>query len=248
VPLRRRLLNIGKDDVILTISSAGCNVLDYLCEAPKAIVACDLNAAQLAVLELKLACIRTLEHGDFFRLWAESDVCTFERHYRPTLRAELSEESRAFWDASGEALFRDNFMFAGTSGLAAKLLQPATRFLGLREYMARRLAYPPASVLLAVVRQLLAAHWLWAWFAPLGGVPRAQAITSLPAATLASPPLVTSHTPHLASHSPVCTSHTLPGAHSWRWWRASRTCGPTGSRRWLAGACGSGTTTSTTRT
>ncbi len=171
--VERELLGIGPEDVILTISSAGCNVLDYLCNGPKAIVACDLNAAQLAVLELKLACIKTLSHADFFAIWAESDVAVFERHYAPTLRPILSASAASFWDEN-EGLLRDNFMFAGTSGLAAKLLQPGIRFLGLDRYMALRRSYPPASVLLAVIRQVLAAPWVWAWFAPLGGVPRAQ--------------------------------------------------------------------------
>jgi hypothetical protein len=54
--VERELLALGPKDVVLTISSAGCNVLDYLIEGPKAIVACDFNQAQLAVLELKLAC------------------------------------------------------------------------------------------------------------------------------------------------------------------------------------------------
>ncbi len=171
--VERELLDIGPSDVILTISSAGCNVLDYLIQSPEAIVACDLNAAQLAVLELKLACISRLEHKDFFAIWAESSLATFEAHYRSTLRPALSAASAAFWDES-ETLFADNFMFAGTSGLAARILQPLVRFLGLRAYMLKRRAYPPASVLLAVIRQMLSTHWLWVLFAPLGGVPRAQ--------------------------------------------------------------------------
>lgn len=45
--IERKLLKLGKSDVILTISSAGCNVLDYLIESPRCIVACDLNEAQV---------------------------------------------------------------------------------------------------------------------------------------------------------------------------------------------------------
>uniref|UniRef100_A0A7S3BMU1 Methyltransferase domain-containing protein n=1 Tax=Haptolina ericina TaxID=156174 RepID=A0A7S3BMU1_9EUKA len=40
--------------------------------------------------------------------------------------------------------------------------------------MKQRRPYPPASICLAIIRQFLSAHWLWTWFAPLGGVPRAQ--------------------------------------------------------------------------
>jgi S-adenosylmethionine-diacylglycerol 3-amino-3-carboxypropyl transferase len=124
----REALGIKKDEeVILTISSAGCNVLDYLIEGPKAIVACDFNVAQLAVLELKLECLKKLTHAQFWAIWAESDYKVFCETYK-VLRPALSEETRMFWDDNGD-LIRDNFMFAGTSGLAAKLLVPVLRFL-----------------------------------------------------------------------------------------------------------------------
>ena len=44
------VMHMKEDDVVLTISSAGCNVLDYLCEGPKKIIAVDMNWAQLHVL------------------------------------------------------------------------------------------------------------------------------------------------------------------------------------------------------
>ena len=65
------------DDVVLTISSAGCNVLDYLCEGPKKIIAVDMNAAQLHTLELKLACIKALTWEQFFDIWGRSDYQVF---------------------------------------------------------------------------------------------------------------------------------------------------------------------------
>ena len=53
----------------------------------------------------------------------------FKEVYASILRPKLSQDAREFWDDNGD-LIRDNFMFAGTSGLAAKLLVPALRFLG----------------------------------------------------------------------------------------------------------------------
>jgi hypothetical protein len=47
--VERELLNIGKGDVVLTISSAGCNVLDYLIEVPPP-RACGELASRLADL------------------------------------------------------------------------------------------------------------------------------------------------------------------------------------------------------
>lgn len=171
--VERELLNIGEGDVILTISSAGCNVLDYLCEGPKHIVACDFNAAQLAVLELKLECFKHLTHDETFRIWAESDFECFQKCYKNTLRSKCTKVTQEFWDEN-ESLIKDNFMFAGTSGLAAKMLVPPLRFLGLTKSMLERKLFPPASIGLAIVNQVLSAKWLWPILAPLGGVPKSQ--------------------------------------------------------------------------
>jgi S-adenosylmethionine-diacylglycerol 3-amino-3-carboxypropyl transferase len=53
-------LAIGPDTSLLTISSGGCNVLNYLIHEPKRIVAIDLNANHMALTRLKLAAIRHL--------------------------------------------------------------------------------------------------------------------------------------------------------------------------------------------
>ena len=63
------------------LTSAGCNVLDYLIEKPAGIVAADLNEAQLALLDLKLASLAALDHAAFFALWARSDAAVFEASY-----------------------------------------------------------------------------------------------------------------------------------------------------------------------
>ena len=79
--VERLKLKFNKDDVILTISSAGDNVLDYLCGDPKHITAADLNEAQLALLDLKLACIQSgMCHEDFFALFGRSDPEIFTKY------------------------------------------------------------------------------------------------------------------------------------------------------------------------
>ena len=78
--VEREELKLSSDDVVLTISSAGCNVLDYLLEKPKHITAVDLNEAQLAVLDLKLACVAAkMPQHDFFALWGRSDPSATRR-------------------------------------------------------------------------------------------------------------------------------------------------------------------------
>ena len=108
-------LKTGPGDVVLTISSAGCNPLDYLVQGVDAVVAADLNEAQLATLELKLVGLKTLTHEEFFALWGESNYTVFNNTYQSKLRPHLSPDAKKFWDANHH-LIQDNFMYAGTSG------------------------------------------------------------------------------------------------------------------------------------
>ena len=101
----RALLKLGPDDVMMMLTSAGCNVLDYLLEGPKKIVAVDLNPRQNALLSIKLAAIRELEYEDFFTLFARGDKDLFERVYHSQLRQHLNEDSRKFFDETGSHFF-----------------------------------------------------------------------------------------------------------------------------------------------
>ena len=79
-----KVMHMNDQDVVLTISSAGCNVLDYLCQGPKKIIAVDMNAAQLHTLELKLACIRALNWEQFFDIWGRSNYKVFNLSTSPS--------------------------------------------------------------------------------------------------------------------------------------------------------------------
>src|SRR5690242_10124519 len=52
----------------LSIASAGDNTLALLTRDPRRVVAVDLNAAQLACLELRVAAYRELEHWELLEL------------------------------------------------------------------------------------------------------------------------------------------------------------------------------------
>ena len=60
-----------------------------------------------------------------------SDPRVFTEHYRPSLRARLRRDaSRRYWDSNLDELFRDNWMFCGTSGLMAFLIYVDSTTLG----------------------------------------------------------------------------------------------------------------------
>ena len=86
-----------KDDVLM-IASAGCNVLNLLLHEPRRIVAIDLNPAQTALLELKLAGIRTLDHRGFLELLGIVRGRTLVRY--DAVRRALSPDTRAWWDSN----------------------------------------------------------------------------------------------------------------------------------------------------
>jgi len=91
-------LAIGPDDDVLSITSAGDNVLALLLCEPRSVTAVDLNPAQQALLELKLAAIRRLDHAAFACLCGARDGFDRAALYRE-VRSDLSEATRAFWDA-----------------------------------------------------------------------------------------------------------------------------------------------------
>lgn len=88
---------------ILSIASGGDNAL-ALAAAGATVVAADLNPAQLACCELKIAAIRRLEHADllaFLGLRPSDGRVTI---YARELRAALPPRAAAFWDARPAAV------------------------------------------------------------------------------------------------------------------------------------------------
>jgi S-adenosylmethionine-diacylglycerol 3-amino-3-carboxypropyl transferase len=93
----RRALAVTPDDHVLSIGSAGCNVLALLLDEPRRITAIDLNPAQAALVELKLAGIRLLSYEELVCLVGARDgydrLGLYDR-----VRTRLSPAARRFWD------------------------------------------------------------------------------------------------------------------------------------------------------
>ena len=80
-------LRLDRDSRILTISSGGCNILNYLTVEPRSIVAVDVNASHLALTRLKLAAVAYLpSHDALFRFFGcaddELNLVNYERYLR----------------------------------------------------------------------------------------------------------------------------------------------------------------------
>ena len=121
--LDREALDLTADDHVVLITSAGCNALDYALCGPAGVHAVDMNPRQNALLELKLAGIRTLEHDDFFALFGDGRHPHWQGVYRDRLRGELPDYARAYWDRHSGMLDgnsrRRSLYFHGSSGLFA---------------------------------------------------------------------------------------------------------------------------------
>ncbi len=120
--LDHQALNLSAQDRVLVITSAGCNALDYALAGPQHVHAVDMNPRQNALLELKMAGIRQLEFEDFFQLFGKGFHPRFSAVYQSTLRGQLSDWARSYWDKNIKFFDspRRSFYYRGTSGAFAR--------------------------------------------------------------------------------------------------------------------------------
>lgn len=83
---------------VFAVTAGGGRVLNLLIEKPSAITAVDLNPAQNALLELKIAALRSLEHGEYLRFLGIREADDRLDIYERKLRAQLSFGARRFFD------------------------------------------------------------------------------------------------------------------------------------------------------
>lgn len=67
------MFKLKEDDHVITIASAGCNVLDYIIEGAR-VTAVDFNACQIALTELKATAIKELNFDQFFSIFAKNNI------------------------------------------------------------------------------------------------------------------------------------------------------------------------------
>ncbi len=93
-------LRLDKDSRVLTISSGGCNALNYLLDNPESITAIDLNRNHIFLLNLKKAAAQTLPgHEEFFRFFGVGKCARAEELYKKHIRDALDSETRKFWES-----------------------------------------------------------------------------------------------------------------------------------------------------
>lgn len=114
-------LQIDGDSRILTISSGGCNAMNYLVEGPHSVTAVDLNRHHIYLLNLKLAAIKHLpSYEKFFAFFGEGKGSNTNTDYLRFIRPHLDRETRDFWESNtlgGGVLYGDRISFFTNAGL-----------------------------------------------------------------------------------------------------------------------------------
>lgn len=183
----QRLLNIGNDDVILAITSAGDNVLDYLQHNPRRVHAVDLNPAQNHLLELKVACFSSLEYADVWRIFGEGKHPNFRELLVSRLSPHLSSQALQYWLNHTEvfsARHGRGLYETGGTRIAIKLVRVLFKTLGLSSVVKRLCSAGTLNeqreIWPRIRKVLLSKPLFWAvvgteWFAwKAAGVPPAQ--------------------------------------------------------------------------
>ena len=177
-----KVLKMGPGETILMLTTGGCNVLDRLLDGVEHIVSVDLNPAQNALLELKLAAAQALTHEQFFQLFAHSNRRLFDAVYARSLRPLLSTSAAEFWDSN--AGYFDDAMYSGASGGLARVLCWLVWMFGLqplvRAFLTCRTAEEQCDLLdqpqyaRPFNRMVSAFDFLLPVFCPFAGVPASQ--------------------------------------------------------------------------
>lgn len=116
----RNLLDLNADSDILTITSAGDNILDYLLDFPRSITSVDLNPAQNALAEFKIATIKNTSYDTLFDLFGYGQYKEINA-LLDNLKPQLSPTTYQFW-LKKKHYFTSKLPFYhyGTSGLIAR--------------------------------------------------------------------------------------------------------------------------------
>ena len=114
-------LQIDEKSRILTISSGGCNALNYLLEGPESVTAVDLNRHHIYLLNLKLATLRHVpDHESFFSFFGAGRGVNTGTDYLKFIAPHLDRDTRRFWESNtflGGVFYGDRISFFRNAGL-----------------------------------------------------------------------------------------------------------------------------------
>lgn len=94
-------LKLDENSRVLTISSGGCNALNYLIANPKSVTAVDLNRHHIYLLRLKIAALENLSADtDFFNFFGYGKHARNLTNYQKFIAPNLDQKTKEFWETS----------------------------------------------------------------------------------------------------------------------------------------------------
>ncbi|MCK5028076.1 MAG: DUF3419 family protein [Bacteroidales bacterium] len=105
-------INPKKDDVILSIGSAGDNCFTLLSESPASVIVYDISKVQLFLIELKKASFQALKYTEFLNFLGFINYDNREQVYQKHIRAIISSDARGYWDNNIQ-LIQKGIIFCG---------------------------------------------------------------------------------------------------------------------------------------
>jgi len=97
IEIIQKSLKIKENNIIFSITSSGCNILNLLLFNPKKIYSVDYNPYQNYLLELKIAAIKNLDYSEFIQLMGLKFSNKNHEIYK-SIRENISDKARIFWD------------------------------------------------------------------------------------------------------------------------------------------------------
>ena len=99
----RKALAIRPTDTLVGITSGGCNIFGFLLDNPREVFAIDINPLQSHLLELKIAAMKGLNHGEFLEFLgvrsSDKRVDMFE-----AVKRDLSPAALAYWNRQKQTI------------------------------------------------------------------------------------------------------------------------------------------------
>lgn len=114
-------LELDDNSRILTISSGGCNALNYLVETPEQVTAVDLNRHHIYLLNLKITALKKLpNYDDFFAFFGYGKHKKNKENYQKYIASDLDADTKKFWESNsiiGKITHRKRINFFKKGGL-----------------------------------------------------------------------------------------------------------------------------------
>lgn len=125
----RRLLNIGKNDIIAGITTGGDNIINYLIDNPLSIYTADINKYQNYLLELKINMMRVFTQQEFFDVFNSKQIHPLFISKLEQIKGGMSDGAKEWIDKNKHIM--NNFIYTGSVKYVAYIMYYIFHLTGL---------------------------------------------------------------------------------------------------------------------